>query len=495
MKRVEVEDILKFRFLSGLELSPSGKRLGFVVQQAKPEKDGYTGHIYLYDLATGSTKRLTGGGEEKSLCWLDDETMLFAAGRDKALAERVKKGEPWTVYYALRTSGGEAEEYMRLPLKVQDITPLSGDDFVLSADYRPGMPDFTALSATEREAAYKQLEAEKGWQIIEEIPFWSNGVGYTPGRRRRLYHYNRSTDRLTPLTDAREALVSYRVKESSCSLSPGSTRISWAGLRGSISTILPPAFAALVSEQQGLNIEEADFAGDAILIAASDMQTYGHSQEPHLYRCEQEGLRLIWKNQRYIGSAVATDVKLGQYRTQRRGQDCLYFLVTEGFCSRIMRADAEGRIDCFGAEDGALQDFVPVPGGFIAVGQRGLRLQELYFVGTDGQERRLTDFNEDYYKSHRLATPQYFTFESGGDILDGWVMLPPDHDPTERCPGILNIRRIKTAYSSVFMRMQVWAAAGYAVFFTNPRVARRAMPLPTRGQCKGTPGPRTLPTG
>jgi dipeptidyl aminopeptidase/acylaminoacyl peptidase len=471
VKRVEVEDILKFRFLSGLELSPSGKRLGFVVQQAKPEKDGYTGHIYLYDLATGSTKRLTGGGEEKSLCWLDDETMLFAAGRDKALAERVKKGEPWTVYYALRTSGGEAEEYMRLPLKVQDITPLSGDDFVLSADYRPGMPDFTALSATEREAAYKQLEAEKGWQIIEEIPFWSNGVGYTPGRRRRLYHYNRSTDRLTPLTDAREALVSYRVKgeqllfisrlhEDKLGRAAGLYLYDFAtGIR-----------RTLVSEQQGLNIEEADFAGDAILIAASDMQTYGHSQEPHLYRCEQEGLRLIWKNQRYIGSAVATDVKLGQYRTQRRGQDCLYFLVTEGFCSRIMRADAEGRIDCFGAEDGALQDFVPVPGGFIAVGQRGLRLQELYFVGTDGQERRLTDFNEDYYKSHRLATPQYFTFESGGDILDGWVMLPPDHDPTERCPGILNIHGgPKAAYSSVFMHeMQVWAAAGYAVFFTNP---------------------------
>ena len=77
-----------------------------------------------------------------------------------------------------------------------------------------------------------------------------------------------------------------------------------------------------------------------------------------------------------------------------------------------------------------------------------------------------------------MIVPQYIATErENGLVLDGWVLLPPETDGRsgggERAslPGILNIHGgPKTVYSDVFFHeMQVWAHAGYAVFFCNPR--------------------------
>lgn len=58
MKPVQIEDLLSYRFLSAVELSPQGDRAAFVVKRADAEKNEYRSDIYLVDLDSRAVSRL-----------------------------------------------------------------------------------------------------------------------------------------------------------------------------------------------------------------------------------------------------------------------------------------------------------------------------------------------------------------------------------------------------------------------------------------------------
>ena len=51
-KRLEIEDILSYRFLSSLKASADKKHCVFNVHHANIEKNGYDSALYLYDAET-----------------------------------------------------------------------------------------------------------------------------------------------------------------------------------------------------------------------------------------------------------------------------------------------------------------------------------------------------------------------------------------------------------------------------------------------------------
>ena len=471
MKKVDTKDIMALKFLSSLGASSDGSKIGFVVQKSNEEGSGYEGHIYLYDRATDRTRRLTGLGEEKGFCWLDETTILFPANRDKKLQEKVKNGELWTVYYTLDITGGEASEYMRIPRRVTDITPLGGGKFVMSAAYIPDYPDLEKLSPAEKAEALKKLREEKEYEVAEEIPFWSNGtIGFTAGMRSRLYTYDKNSGEAVAITGEKEQLGGYSVKDGKVLFITTLHEDKIGQQSGLYLHDLASGKRETLIPQRDYKVVAAEFVGDTIMAAASDMKTYGNGEHPNLYVCEAGGMKLVLESDESLTNSVASDVKLGKYKASRSCEKYLYFVVTRGYSSYITRVNAAGNVESFGRDEGAFFDFIPVKDGFVAIAQRGDCPQELWFVGADGTERRLTDFNEDYFNTHSVVTPEHFTFESNGTALDGWVMLPPDCDKTKKYPAIFNIHGgPKTAYGSVFMHeMQVWANAGYVVFYTNP---------------------------
>ena len=97
------------------------------------------------------------------------------------------------------------------------------------------------------------------------------------------------------------------------------------------------------------------------------------------------------------------------------------------------------------------------------------------FVSTDiaeGATRRLTHYNDPLFDELALATPEYmpFTGEDGWPI-DGWLLKPHDFDPAKKYPLIVEVHGgPHTQYGYGFMQeMQLLAAAGNVVLFTNPR--------------------------
>ena len=85
----------------------------------------------------------------------------------------------------------------------------------------------------------------------------------------------------------------------------------------------------------------------------------------------------------------------------------------------------------------------------------------------------LTALNKDLLGHKTLATTQRVTWPSSydGKMIEGWVMKPPQFDPTQVYPLILEIHGgPHTAYGPNFSaEAQLYAAAGYVVLYTNPR--------------------------
>ncbi|MGX6647538.1 S9 family peptidase [Maricaulaceae bacterium MS644] len=90
-----------------------------------------------------------------------------------------------------------------------------------------------------------------------------------------------------------------------------------------------------------------------------------------------------------------------------------------------------------------------------------------------GQAEEISDLNADVLGVRELARVERMTWESSADgmEIEGWIAYPPGFDPDESYPMILEIHGgPHTAYGPQFSgEVQLFAAAGYVVLYTNPR--------------------------
>ena len=103
---------------------------------------------------------------------------------------------------------------------------------------------------------------------------------------------------------------------------------------------------------------------------------------------------------------------------------------------------------------------------------RDHRPQELYRQPLSGGEpERLTQFHDAFLETRQISRPEHITFRSrDGQEVDGWVIRPSGYEPGKKYPGVLNIHGgPKAAYGSQYYHeMQLLAAGGRFVFYTNP---------------------------
>jgi len=95
-------------------------------------------------------------------------------------------------------------------------------------------------------------------------------------------------------------------------------------------------------------------------------------------------------------------------------------------------------------------------------------------VVEEGSEPRpLTGLNRDLLAHRELGRVEEIWYESSHDgrRIQGWIVKPPGFDPSESYPLVLEIHGGPfSMYGPVFAaEIQLYAAAGYVVLYTNPR--------------------------
>ena len=471
MKKVDYE--LFSRFLMPHSPAVRGEDIYFLVRRADMEENGYKSDLYVWH--DGRARRLTSSGDVNSF-FLTDEGVCFPALRQKKDRERAEKGVPLTVLHCLPYDGGEAQELLRLDCAATDIRPLGGGRYLFTAQYSHDYArelEKAGGDAEKAAGALKKSVAE--CQVIDEVPYWSNGRGYVNKLRSRLYIYENGaaralTDEFTDvymggLCEGRVCLVESRYTD----LEPEGNRLF--------------ELDTATLERRELSVAEGAAHYDAwplhggrTAALVNMREKYGLNENARVYLHENGEWRCLYGGGEHsFNNSVGSDVKSGRgfdgsVPCERGGG--LYFLDTLGGSSHIVRVDeADGSVRAVTQPGANITDAAFYKDGFAAVILRGKSGCELCLIGDGGQETRLTDFNTGIFEEYEYSAPQKLDFvNSLGRTIEGWVIPPAGMEPGKKYPTILDIHGgPKTVYGDCyFHEMQLWASRGFAVIFCNP---------------------------
>lgn len=477
MENIKLDDFTKYKFLSGIRYSPDGRNACFIAHESDTEANEYISNLYIYDFKKGSYYKLTSYGKENSFLWLDDsENILFQNIRDEKEKEKQKNGEDFALFYKININGGEATKAFRVPVNVNKMIQVDDDTFLFTSDFYNNKLEQYKLIEEEKKKELDNIKNEKDYEVLEEIPFWSNGGGFTSKKRSRLYLYHKNTNTVEPITGTTFNVESFQID-------PDRKYAVVVGtdFTGKMPTVNSVYLVNLKSKNMdrldngGFNYYFADFISkDNIILAGTDMKSFGVNEDPKFYLTDIKGQAIISiapDLDASIGNSVGSDCRLGSSFSMKVDNEKLYYISTDGYSSYIHTIDASGNIKNITSCGGSVDGFDVYNGSILYAGMRDMRLQELY-SSDDGKEEQVTDFNSWVRSERKVLYPEKLNFEiEPGLSIDGWAIKPADYDPNKKYPAILDIHGgPKTVYGEVFFHeMQYWANEGYFVFFCNPR--------------------------
>ena len=395
--------------------SPDGKRLAFV------SADGDGAQIHMYWFAQGVTARVTNLLDAPArLAWSPD-------GRHLAFVMRVpEKREPLKV---------------TLPEKPQDAKwaePLKAiDRMVYRADGEGFLPD-----------AFAQLFV----------------VSADGGTARQLTQGAFDHDGVAWAADGSEILVSANRHENA-DLVPGDSEVYAVD-------IATGAIRAL-TKRFGPDTDPAASPDGKYIAYTGFDDAYQGYQRARLYVMRRDNGEV-----RELASDLDRDVQNPAWsRDSRR----IYFQYDDQGTTRIAESDLSGRVTNLVDDLGGEGWSRPYGGGSFSVSRDGTIAYsandplEPAQVGLldGGKPRRLTRLNAELFAGRELGRVEeiWSTTPVDGRRVQSWLIRPPGYDPAKKYPLILEIHGGPFAnYGPRFAaELQLYAAAGYNVLFSNPR--------------------------
>ena len=473
MKGVESRDILNYRFLSGLRYAPGGRRAAFVVSTADEESNAYEARLWLYE--NGSVRQLTDLGQEKSFAWLDEDRLLFPAVRTAKEKKRAEAGEPFSSLYVLDLRGGEAIRLMELPFAVGGLRVLDAEHLAVTAAVDKNCPGLYAADKDERERARKEREEEKDYEVLDELPWWFNGVGVRNGERKALFLVELGSGRISALTAPPEDLDALTVLGDELYYALRSWE-TVSPLRGFELRAVnwKSGETRSVCRNDDLMLQALEAVGERLLVVGTEGKRYGLNENAWVYELDRDdgALRLLRREECNLYNSVGTDCRLGGGREAVAAGTSLYHLATREGSNLLCRLDADGTDTPIVTKPGCIDCFDLSGGELLLIAFYDMKLQELYRYDLEsGELTQLSRFNEEVLRDVYVAQPKPLRVESAGLTIDGWVLEPKDYDPAKRYPAVLDVHGgPKTVYGPIFCHeMQLWASKGYFVFFCNPK--------------------------
>lgn len=458
-RRIKPHDLLTYRFLSSPRFSPDGRYIAFAVHRMDLSDNTYLSDLWIHDLVSNSTTRLTTSGAEKGFCWSRDSLNLFFIS-DRPDGKKEK--DPKTArLFRISVVGGEAELLGTLPQPVSALWDVGEGRFLLKMLHEAPEPHFE----------------DADYMVFKQVPFCSNGKGFTGQRRSQLALYEVATQALATLSPDGMDVGQVRLSDDS--------QRAWAV--GPIFTDLMPETTAVWEFDLGTKtgkevLPQGKFAytcawenDGALLLTATDMKAHGHNENAKFYVYKDGTLSCLTPDiDRGLRNSVICDCRYG-------GTDMnlafwgdsgkAWFVSTDGYHSHLHTLDLKGNLELITQNLRAIDDYDIKKGKAAVVGLEGLELEELYLI-EEGKETKLTQFNTQALEDCELSVPEYVHLENGTPWgLDCWYMRPVDFKIGKKYPTILHIHGgPKMTFGDVFVHeMQCWAAEGYAVLFCNPR--------------------------
>ena len=457
-------DLFDLSAASDPQISPDGRTVAYVRRSADIMTDKARSSIWLVNVATGEQRPLAAGtGDHFNPRWSPD-------GRRLAYASTAEGGTPQLFVRGMDT--GQTVRVTGLPDSPQALA-WSPDGRRLA--YLMNVPDEgpklgSAPAKPEGATWAKPLE------ILDKVTYRADGAGYIkPGfdkifivdadggapRQLTFGAYHDGAPEWTP--DSRAILFS-AVRKDDWEMTPLDSEIYRLDLGSG-------AITALTSRSGPDAAPEVSPDGRTIAYLGFDDHKKGFEQN-NIYVMSIDG-----GAPRQIAPHLDRNIQQIEWAADGRS---LYAAYEEAGSVTVSRIGLDGSVRPIAHDLAASGYDRPYAGGDFSVSKSGAVAYNVspydrptdLAISSGGARRQLTHLNELTLGAKNLGTLRTLdvTAPDGGKV-PSWILLPPTYKTGDRVPTILEIHGGPyAAYGPHFSTdYQQYAAAGYAVLYTNPR--------------------------
>jgi dipeptidyl aminopeptidase/acylaminoacyl peptidase len=459
------QDVFALRFATDPQIRPDGKQVAYVRSGYDIMTDGESRSIWLADLGSGQdTPLVAGAGAYMSPRWSPDGTRIayIAAG----------EGEKPQLYVRWLSTGTEVK-LTTLPQSPRTITWSPDGTAIAFSMFVPDDP--VQLGARLPKPAGAKWSDPPN--IVTDVTYRADGRGKLEPGHSHIF--------LISASGGAPQQVTYGSLDESGSLSfsPDGKSLYFAGDRsenwqhnvnqeslqrvtiadGTVTTLTPPG---------PLDGARLSPDGSKIAFISYEDKKRGYANG-HLYLYD-------------VKSGKSSDITPSFDRTlgdpQWADDHTIYVQYADHGVIKVAKIGLDGKLSdvAQGLGDSEEPDR-PYAGGQYSVAQNGTvaftdasteRPSELA-VAKSGSSKQITHLNDLFFGSKSLGKVAPMPVKSSFDQLpiDAWIVTPPDFDPAKKYPLILEIHGGPfAAYGPSFATdMQLYAAAGYVVVYSNPR--------------------------
>jgi len=444
--KITRDDFLENQILTNLKINRERNVAAFIVNKANLKKNNYDSNLWLIYSDGTNLKKLDIVENVKDFSWKDDLLIYFTI-KDNT-----------SIFYHHDIDTDTSEMMFSVPMKV--------NEFLFSVNKMFFCSEISTIESVENV------------QVGAELPFFSEGIGVSSNYRKAIFSYVIADGNITRITGNDINVTSLVVDEFGRRIAFISSSMD-KYVKNESNIYLMDAesekFEMITSKDSMSILNVAFIDKETIILAGSELKTYGRNENPELYTFEftKKKLNKITDcfDKSISGKEIATDSRFSPSKDFHVYGKHLFFITLEGDSAYIYKIDKNGILEKISFQTGTIDSFAVTKYGIMFIGLRGMSLHEIYII-RGKKENKLTSFNCWLNDNHVISNtePQRYVNEDGMAI-DGWVVKPINYEENKKYPGILCIHGgPKMAYSSVYSHMmQLLAAEGYFVFYCNPR--------------------------
>ena len=455
-KALTIEDILKLKTISEVQISPDGKWVAYTVSELDMKKDKSLKRIYSIPMSGGEPIAITGKDYSASQPrWSPDNKYLSFLAKKK----EDEKIQVWTS----NRMGGDAEVLTKIPQGVSshEWAPVGNKLLLVITDPKP-------------EELTKDKEDDKKVKpyVIDRRQFKQDYIGYLDRYRNHIYT-------LVPGDSIPKQLTWGDFDDSDPVWSPDGKHIAFVSNR----TKDPDGNSNTDIWVVDANHPDKDKKLTQVTINpnSDDSPAWSPDGKYIAYRTVTDGT-ILWYATQHLGIASvlggkkevlskALDRNISKPKFSKDGKS-IYFLLEESGTSILASINTFGQnLERVITGDISISNYDFYKGNFTVLMGKTNRSDNLYTFQKN-QLKELTHINDDVLEGIKKPTIEKINYKSADDTpVEGFVVKPLDFDPAKKYPTILWIHGGPTSQYefSFHSTAQLYAANGYVVLLINPR--------------------------
>jgi dipeptidyl aminopeptidase/acylaminoacyl peptidase len=473
-RAITTEDFMKLEVFSDPQLSPDGSQYAFVSTTVNDKKE-YQSNLFLQDLSEKTTRQWTFGQDKNS-------NPRFSPDGKAVVFQSNRSGVPQL--WLLPTDGGEAKQLTTF--KNGAVNPEWSKDgkliiFSATLDEDEDVTNQKELSKEERQK--EREEKSKQPLIVKNLKYKSDAQGFLDDKKSQIILYDLEKETFTQLTSGNHH-HGYQ------DISPDGSTILIAGnlsedadyeIKSDLYTVdtATKEITKLTDGKGSYYTARFSPSGNKIAFLGHKQQFAGATlTELFIYDVSTKELSCLSEKWDFpLGDLIAGDTRLGASENGpvwAKDENHIFFIGSDNGATNLYEVSLQGELKelynvdshVFGFSYNATQE------RFLVGVSTPTNPCNFYLLDSNAKAVQLTDSNKEFLDEVELSKPERISFKAkdGWDV-HGWLLRPYGFEEDKKYPLILEVHGgPHVMYGQTFFHeMQLLAAKGYTVLYTNPR--------------------------